>query len=88
MVEFVSYNGKWPNLCSGLLVLSIDGKIVEFQDYCMRSGGTVWFDEHWDEHVECGAWSVDVPEEYTHLTDEIEKCVNDNVPWGCCGGCV
>ena len=25
MVEFVSYNGSFPNLCSGTLVLRIDG---------------------------------------------------------------
>lgn len=24
-VEFVSYTGKWPNLCSGILTLNIDG---------------------------------------------------------------
>ena len=88
MVEFISYNGCYPNLCSGLLVLSIDGQAVEFPDYCMHSGGSVWFDGDWDEHVEYGSWSVDVPEEYEHLKDEIEECVNNNVSWGCCGGCI
>lgn len=24
-VKFVSYTGKWPNLCSGVLTLEIDG---------------------------------------------------------------
>ena len=48
-VEFVSYDGKWPNLCSGKLVLSIDGVTVEFPEYCMNSGGSVWFDEEWME---------------------------------------
>ena len=27
-VEFVSYSGRYPNLCSGTLVLRIDGKTV------------------------------------------------------------
>lgn len=88
MVKFVSYNGAYPNLCSGKLILNIDGNDIEFPDFCMHSGGTVWFDKNWNEHVEYGDWRVDVPEEYTHLADEIEKCVNDNVPCGCCGGCI
>ena len=87
MVEFISYNGKWPNLCSGTLVLRINGIEVEFSD-AMRSGGKVWFDEDWCEHVDCGMWNVKVPNEYRHLVNEINKCVNDNVTWGCCGGCV
>ena len=33
-VEFVSYTGKFPNLCSGELTLKIDGKVVTFgSDY-------------------------------------------------------
>lgn len=87
-VEFVSYDGKWPNLCRGKLVLSIDGVTVEFPDYCMNSGGSVWLDEEWMEQVDCGPWSVDVPEKYAHLRGEIEFCVNAHVPHGCCGGCV
>lgn len=30
MIEFVSYNGEYPNLCSGKLVVKIDGKEVSF----------------------------------------------------------
>lgn len=29
-VKFISYTGKWPNLCSGILTLEIDGKEVQF----------------------------------------------------------
>lgn len=87
MVEFVSYNGKWPHLCSGELVLRIEGKEVNF-DCCLCSGGCVWFDDEWSEHVEDGPWSVDVPEEFAQYAEEITEVVNDNVPWGCCGGCV
>ncbi len=29
-VKFISYSGKYPNLCSGQLIVEIDGKIVKF----------------------------------------------------------
>lgn len=86
--QFVSYDGEYPNLCRGTLVLCIDGKNVTFPPYCMTSGGGVWFDDDWCEHVDYGAWKVDVPEEYKYLSEVIHDCVNANVPYGCCGGCV
>lgn len=29
-VEFISYTGRYPNLCSGILTLKIDGEIYRF----------------------------------------------------------
>lgn len=88
MVEFVSYDGAYPNLCSGILVLKING-VERKLSHCLSSGGSVWFDGDWDEHVESGAWSVyDLPEDLKPLRKEIEECVNENIPYGCCGGCV
>lgn len=92
MVEFVSYDGSFPNLCSGTLVLKIDGEIVEFSSGILSSGGRVWFDEDWMEHVEHGCWSISsfggFPKEYRSRISEIEDVVNESIPWGCCGGCV
>lgn len=88
MVEFVSYDGRFPNLCSGTLVLKINGVERVFPPHSLCSGGSVWFDKDWCEHVESGAWSVDVPDDLLEYADEIEACVNRNVQHGCCGGCV
>lgn len=41
MVEFVSYDGAYPNLCTGQLVLKINGQVREFSRHCLQSGGTV-----------------------------------------------
>ena len=87
-VKFINYTGAYPNLCSGILTLEIDGKVVEFPKYCMNSGGYVSFDSDWHEIVEYGDWSVDIPEEYLEYKEEILQVVNKNVPQGCCGGCV
>lgn len=88
MVEFISYDGAFPCLCHGTLVLRIDGEVVKFDD-CLMSGGSLKFDNDWMEFVTQGEWSVcDIPDKYAKYIEEITEVVNDNVRWGCCGGCV
>ena len=86
----ISYDGEYPNLCSGKLIVYIDGKSWEFPDYCLVSGGSVWFDNDWCEHVEKGPWSIEewpdgFPDE---MKQPVECAVNSSIPLGCCGGCV
>ena len=91
MIEFVSYNGEYPNLCSGSLTVKIDEKTVCLPSHLFYSGGCAWFDEEWNAYVESGKWKIDMhslPKEYAHLVSELEEVMNDNVPWGCCGGCL
>lgn len=88
-IAFISYSGKYPNLCSGELKIAVDNKI--YGGIHIISGGRVWFDEGWGDHVEDGPWSVDLdslPEEIKQYATEIADVVNYNVPHGCCGGCV
>jgi len=86
----ISYDGSYPNLCSGTLIVYIDNKEWRFPSYCLESGGGVWFDDNKDEHVEHGRWTVsdwpdDFPDEYKKaVTNEI----NCNIKHGCCGGCI
>ena len=102
MVEFVSHTGRFPNLCSGILTVKIDGKEITFGGYSGESdfpkiwcsGGRVWFDNNWGEHVEHGSWELGYfSNEITdpivvNNIDEIIRVMNENVPHGCCGGCV
>ena len=86
----IEYDGSYPNLCSGTLVVHIDEVRYDFADYCLSSGGSVWFTEDWDEQVEEGDWSihdwpVDFPEEFK---EEVMASVNSEIPLGCCGGCI
>lgn len=39
-------------------------------------------------HIDTGKWSIDLPEDLEPLRKEIEKCINKNIPHGCCGGCI
>lgn len=87
MVKFVSYDGKDPNLCSGTLVLEVEGERRELP-YALCSGGSCGFYEDETPFVEHGPWSVDLPEDLEPYRNEIEELVNDKVPKGCCGGCL
>lgn len=85
MVEFISYDGKFPCLCSGTLVLRIDGEEVVFPKYSLVSGGRC---VSMDGDVEKGPWTVlNIPDKFQYLQKEITECVNANVRHGCCGGC-
>lgn len=37
MIEFVSYDGKFPTLCEELLVVRIDGRLYAFSPYSNES---------------------------------------------------
>jgi hypothetical protein len=86
----IKYNGCYPNLCSGQLIAIIDGNEWVFPPYCLSSGGSVSFDDEWNDEVTDGEWTIteypkDFPEELKSL---VENAVNDEIPHGCCGGCV
>lgn len=98
-IKFINYDGEYPNLCSGTLTLEIDGEIVTFGhnkcDYYRfwHSGGTCRFtDSHYfDTIVSDGEWKLDeaeLPEKYKNIGKELIQVFNDNVRWGCCGGCL
>lgn len=99
-VEFVSYDGEYPNLCSGLLIVKIDGKEVKFgrtacttvtpeYDKFWCSGGGVHSDEDWNMWTTKGEWGLnDVEPEFEDVAEELIKVFNENVPYGCCGGCI
>jgi hypothetical protein len=86
----ITYDGAYPNLCSGTLIVKIGEQEWTFPDYSLSSGGSISFDEDWQENVTSGEWSIsewpkDFPED---LKEEVLDAINAEIPWGCCGGCV
>lgn len=86
----IEYDGGYPNLCRGTLIIHMRGCKIKFPDYCLSSGGNVCFDEDWEEQVDEGEWSVsewpkDFPEE---VKQDVINAINEQIPHGCCGGCV
>ena len=91
MIKFISYDGKWPTLCMGTLVVEKNGKQYSMK-YVLESGGSCGFYNNYSESfIEKGEWSVckeDLPKELQNDVEEIIELVNANVPYGCCGGCL
>lgn len=117
-VKFISYDGEYPNLCSGVLTLEIDGVQYKFGhhyqhmhyhedvkawvqededpehpnfDKFWTSGGSVSADEDWNWDVRQREWEIDVealPEQFWDVAAEIDEVFNENVEYGCCGGCI
>ena len=128
MIEFVSYDGEFPTLCSGLLVVRIDGRmyalcpysdrslyrgfwsrynrteileddrIIKVFGFYLESGGRIdWGDDGERPEIVQGEWTID--DETMKLENgvrfilsgeqksELEKVINQNIEFGCCGGC-
>lgn len=94
-VRFVSYDGRYPCLCSGMLVLDIDGTRYSFGrngnfPFFWSSGGNCYFMKDEGENVTSGEWIInvnDIPEQFRQYASEIDTVFNSNVEHGCCGGC-
>ena len=93
-VEFVSYSGAYPNLCSGTLIVRIEG-VEHAYSRCLIPGGSCGFDANRNERITRAPWKgldrYNVPSwifETEGLEAAILEAVNANVPWGCCGGCL
>lgn len=89
-IKFVSYDGRYPNLCSGTLVLHKGDNEYSIKRGLM-SGGRCWFDNDWEAYTEQGDWELDIssfPDELKPYAKEITRLVNENIPRGCCGGCL
>lgn len=95
-IKFVSYTGSYPNLCSGTLVLNINGEDMTFgytgqYSKFWQSGGYVDVDS---ETVECGPWELVydpelcLPKFLVPYADELIRVFNEHVDCGCCGGCL
>lgn len=112
MIEFISYTGKYPNLCSGVFTVKIDGKTVGFghdsSSYNWRTskyndsnyeafwttGGNCGFRNNYEEsYINREPWQLTYetncyPNHIKDLLPELLRVFNENVPYGCCGGCL
>lgn len=75
-VKFISYTGKYPNLCSGVLTLEIDGVTYcfghdyskyrswendgNYEAFWSSGGGCGFYNDYANAYVDSGAWVIDV----------------------------
>ena len=95
-VKFVSYTGKKPSLCMGILTLEINGKEMKFGHDFIHPDNN--YDKFWKSGGSCDHgilnqdnWKIDffkLPFEVKLYYAEIKHVFNANVPHGCCGGCI
>lgn len=86
----IKYDGKYPCLCMGHLIVYINGIKWDFGNYSLLSGGRICRNEDWDMWAEQGEWSIcDFPAGFPEELKEIVVAkVNEKIPHGCCGGCI
>lgn len=98
-IEFVSYDGSYPNLCRGTLKVSIYGVGYSFGDCddsvdfpafwksggCLKSDYSGAIEDDWL----IAEYSLEeFPDWIRVLLPDLIKLMNDNVEKGCCGGCI
>lgn len=86
----IEYDGKYPCLCMGHLIVWIDDVKWDFGRFSISSGGGIHRNEYWDMWTSEGEWSID--EFPKGFPDELKELVllkiNEEIPHGCCGGCI
>jgi hypothetical protein len=88
VIEFISYDGKYPNLCCGTLTFSVNGEVRKTRG--LGCGGS-WQPN--GEGVYKGDWALREDEPAFKDFSKWDLCfltaeVNQRVPKGCCGGCL
>lgn len=86
----IEYDGRYPNLCYGYLVVTIDDIRYNFPPDCMVPGGSAYCTGDWEEVVTEGEWGIsEWPENFPeYLKWDVLDAVNKQVRHGCCGGCI
>ena len=101
-IKFVSYDGDYPCLCGGTLILNIDGEDYYFGNFRIlnkdnddhhferfwMSGGGISIDEEITIHAKWKLKEYCLPDFLLPYGKELINIFNENVRYGCCGGCI
>lgn len=83
----VTYDGEYPNACTGTLTIIVDGEIIYSKKHCCTSTGNCYFTEDWDDVIEDGTLEWNDKDSFSKeiVNAVYEELSKINV---CCGGCL
>jgi hypothetical protein len=96
-LNFISYDGKYPNLCSGRLCFEALFNDNTRKEYYLKNCLTPNDDDYYNSKTVPWTFCLNDDEEEYPLEKHpeftpmvvayLEKIINENVEWGHCGGC-
>lgn len=86
----IIYDGKYPCLCGGNLQVQVEETLWDFGKWAIISQGWIQQTADNDYITIEGDWIViswpdNFPQELKPL---VEEAINNQIPHGCCGGCI
>ncbi len=95
---FIRIDGKlvsFGDYCLGEKGKTSDEGVPNYPEFWV-SGGSCWIDKEGNEGGTEAEWKMAInewdkdkfPPEIKELLQEILELFNENVPWGCCNGCL
>lgn len=73
-------------------------KTPHYPKFWTTEGGCHYYDDgkHKEKMIEKAPWKFDIgpwnkedyPDDILRIMDELLRVMNENVEWGCCGGCI
>ena len=83
--KHVTYDAPAYALCGATWTIQYEDIIIVL-DHALCSGGHVSWGKQ--DIIESGPWSLHLPDFLEPYEEQLTKLANDNIPQGCCGGCI
>jgi hypothetical protein len=83
----VTYDGEYPNACTGTLTIIVDGETIYSKEHCCSSTGSCGFDDSFNEFVTDGRLDWDDEGKFSREIVEAVYQELDKIHV-CCGGCL